>query len=126
MLDAGAAVLAAKAVGAPNYTGLFWNAPANSESGWGINFAHQGDQIFATWFTYDIAGKAWWLSMLATRTAPTSNVYTGLIYTTSGPPFNNFVGADTASAVGSGTLTFSNVDNGSFGYTVNAVSRTKA
>ena len=41
----------------PNYQGLWWNAPAASESGWGINFAHQGDVIFATWFTYDLTGK---------------------------------------------------------------------
>ena len=36
-----------------NYGGLWYNAPAESEAGWGINFAHQGDVIFATWFTYD-------------------------------------------------------------------------
>ena len=58
------------AVGTSNYEGLWWN-PA--ESGWGINFAHQGDQIFATWYTYDTAGRAWWLSMLAARTSPMSN-----------------------------------------------------
>jgi len=33
---------------ASNYQGLWWNAPAGSESGWGINFAHQSDIIFAT------------------------------------------------------------------------------
>ncbi len=43
---------------APNYQGLWWNP---LESGWGINFAHQGDIIFATWFTYDAGGKPWWL-----------------------------------------------------------------
>ncbi len=52
----------------PELHGLFWNAPADSESGWGINFAHQGDVIFATWFTYDLTGKAWWLSMTADKT----------------------------------------------------------
>ncbi|HEX9275128.1 MAG TPA: S8 family peptidase [Casimicrobiaceae bacterium] len=126
MLDAGAAVLAAKAIGSPNYTGLFWNAPANSESGWGINFAHQGDQIFATWFTYDTTGKAWWLSMLAERTAANSNAYTGTINASTGPPFNNFVGAASANAVGMGKLTFANTDNASFEYTVNQISQTKA
>jgi hypothetical protein len=126
MLDAGAAVLAAKAISSPNYTGLFWNAPASSESGWGINFAHQGDQIFATWFTYDTAGKAWWLSMLASRTTPTSNVYAGTIVVDDGPPFNNFAGSASAHAVGSGTLTFASVDNATFSYTVNQVTQTKA
>ncbi|HEX6793354.1 MAG TPA: glycosyl hydrolase family 28-related protein, partial [Casimicrobiaceae bacterium] len=41
------------AAASPNYEGLWWASPAGSESGWGINFAHQGDIIFATWFTYD-------------------------------------------------------------------------
>ena len=41
------------------------SARSGSESGWGVNLAHQGDIIFATWFTYDVAGKAWWLSMSA-------------------------------------------------------------
>jgi hypothetical protein len=50
-----ASVTAAQAsagAGARNYEGLWWNAPAASESGWGINFTHQGDTIFATSFTY--------------------------------------------------------------------------
>ena len=103
-------------VSAINYQGLWWD-PA--ESGWGINFAHQGDQIFATWYTYDTSGNAYWLSMLAARTPPTGNAYTGTIYVDSGPPFNNFVGMGVPSAVGNGTLTFSDVDHGSFAYTVN-------
>src|SRR5512137_1221642 len=52
-----------------NYQGLWWNSPPQSESGWGINVAHQGDKIFATWFTYDTAGDGWWLSMTADKTA---------------------------------------------------------
>ena len=35
----------------PPTTRGFGGPPA--ESGWGINFAHQGDVVFATWFTYD-------------------------------------------------------------------------
>ena len=49
---------------ATNYQDLWWAAPAESESGWGINFTHQGDVIFATWFTYDFDGAA--LPMSAT------------------------------------------------------------
>ena len=57
------------------YQGLWWNAPAGSESGWGISFAHQEDMIFATWFTYNAAGMPWWLVMTASKIA--SNVYSG-------------------------------------------------
>ena len=51
--------------GSTNYEGLWWASPASSESGWGINFAHQGDTIFASWFTYDLTGKGLWLVMTA-------------------------------------------------------------
>ena len=34
-------------VAGTNYEGLWWNAPPGSESGWGINLAHQGNVIFA-------------------------------------------------------------------------------
>ena len=40
-----------------NYQGLMWKAPAGSEAGWGLNLAHQGDSMFATWFTYDADGR---------------------------------------------------------------------
>ena len=111
-----------------NYQGLWWNA---AESGWGVNFAHQGDRIFATWYTYDTSGNAYWLSMLANRTSPTGNAYAGDVYVDVGPPFNNFTGSGTPTKVGTGTLTFSDVNNGSFSYSVTAggasnVSQTKA
>jgi hypothetical protein len=46
-----------------------------SESGWGINLTHQGDVIFATWFTYDFDGAALPMSVTLTRTGP--GVYSG-------------------------------------------------
>lgn len=106
-----------------NFQGLWWKP---DESGWGINFAHQGDQIFATWYTYDTQGKAWWLSMLAGRATPTSSAYTGTIFVTSGPPFSSYAGVSDAFNVGNGTLTFSDANNGIFTYTVNGVFQTKA
>jgi hypothetical protein len=112
---------------AVNYEGLWWAAPAESESGWGINFAHQGNIIFATWFTYDLTGKDWWLTMTAQNTAP--GVYSGTLYVTTGPAFNAvpFDPADVKlTPVGMGTLTFSDANDGSFAYTVNGVSQTKS
>ena len=111
---------------AANYQGLFYNAPAESEAGWGINFAHQGDIIFATWFTYDATGKALWLSMTAAKTAP--GVYSGTLQQTHGPafsavPFNP--NAVTAADVGNATLSFSDVNGGTFDYTLNGIHQTK-
>src|ERR1022692_2003086 len=114
--------------GTANYQGLWWNAPAESESGWGINFAHQGDVIFATWFTYDVNGNAWWLSMTANKTAALA--YSGQLIRTNGTPFNAFVPPATATVVGTGTLTFTSGTTGSFAYSVsdgaNVATQTKA
>ena len=109
-----AAVVAAASV---NYEGLWWAAPAGSESGWGVNFAHQGDTIFASWFTYDLTGKAVWLVMTAPKSAPST--YSGALFTTSGPAFNAvpFNPAQVlATQVGSATLTFSDANTGTFAY----------
>jgi hypothetical protein len=109
------------------YQGLWWNAPAGSESGWGIGLAHQEDLIFATWFTYNAAGKPWWLVMTAAKTA-NANVYTGTLLETRGPAFNAAPfnpALVTSTSVGTGTLTFTDNDNAAFDYTVNGLSRSK-
>jgi hypothetical protein len=112
---------ASVALSAVNYQGLWW-ATGGTESGWGINFAHQSDRIFGTWYTYDTTGKAWWLSMLATRDTPTGNTYSGPIYVDTGPPFSNFVGSGMPSKVGDGMLTFTDANNAMLAYTVNTTS----
>jgi hypothetical protein len=112
---------------AANYEGLWWTSPAGSESGWGINFAHQGEVIFATWFTYDLSGKAWWLTMTANKIG--DGVYSGTLLETRGPAFNAVPfspAAVTAAAVGSGTLTFTDSNNALFAYTDKGISQTKA
>jgi hypothetical protein len=117
----------------PNYQDLWWGKPAGSESGWGVNVVHQGDILFATWFTYQAGGtaaapaKGLWLVMSAgLKTAP--GVYTGDLYRTTGPafsavPFNPAL--VTRTVVGSATFTFTDADNGTFNYTVNGVTQTK-
>ncbi|MET0682681.1 MAG: hypothetical protein ABWZ29_04990, partial [Casimicrobiaceae bacterium] len=110
-----------------NFQGMWWNAPAGSEAGWGINFAHQGEVIFATWFTHDLNGKAWNLSLSAFQAGP--NTFSGTLYQTSGAPLDA-VPFDPAQvqrmAVGSATLTFVDANNGTFAYTVNGIAQTKA
>jgi hypothetical protein len=107
---------------AVNYQGLWWAGPA--ESGWGINFAHQGDVIFATWFTYDTTGKAWWLTMTANKVS--DGVYSGQLMQTTGAPFNAYVPPANGTAVGTGTITFTSATTASFNYTVNGVTQAKA
>jgi hypothetical protein len=110
----------------PNFGGLWWNAPAGSERGWGITFAHQGDTLFASWFTFDLDGSPLWMVVAALRTAP--NVYTGTLYRATGPafnamPFNREQVAGTP--VGTATFTFTGNDNARFDYTVGGVDQTK-
>jgi hypothetical protein len=119
--------VAVVAAGLPNYQGLWWGSPAGSESGWGMNVAHQDEVIFVTWFTYDATGAAWWLSMTASRNFDGS--FGGTLLQQTGPsfdavPFNPAVVRSTA--VGTATLTFTDASNGSFAYTLNGISQTKA
>ncbi len=110
--------------GQANYQGLWWNPPA--EAGWGINFAHQGDVIFATWFTYDKAGEPWWLIAELRKTAAGS--YAGNVATVTGPAFNAQPfdpGKVAETAVGTLAVTFASATQGSLTYTVNGVTQTK-
>jgi hypothetical protein len=110
-----------------NYQGLWWAAPAASESGWGISFAHQGDTIFATWYTYDASGKGLWLAFIATQSA--AGPFTGSIYRTRGPAFNAVPFNSSAVVVteaGRGTLTFTDAGRGTFAYTLDGITQSKA
>jgi hypothetical protein len=115
---------------AVNYQGLWYAAPAGSEAGWGINFTHQGDTVFASWFTFDLTGKGLWLVMTATKTG--NGIYTGTLFQLTGPPFDavpfpplGSPGGAAGIVVGTGTLTFTGASDGSFAYTVNGISQTK-
>jgi len=114
-------------VQAANYHGLWWRSPAGLESGWGVNVTHQGEKLFATWFTYDTDGTQMWLVMPdSTRTS--EGVYTGALFRTTGPAFNltPWVGNVNVTQVGSGTFTFTDGETGTFAYTVDGISQSKA
>jgi len=106
--------------------GLWWNSPAESESGWGVNLTQQGETLFATWFTYDADGRGLWLVMSARKVAP--NSYSGELYRTTGPPFNAAPfnpSQVVATPVGTATFSFTDADNGTFAYVVNGISQSK-
>ena len=111
-----------------NVQGLWYASPAESESGWGLNLVQQGTVLFVTWFTYGTDGRDMWLHMSdARRTA--ANTWSGTLYRTTGPAFNAVPFNPqqvTRTDVGSGTLTFTDGNNGSFSYTVNGISQVKA
>jgi hypothetical protein len=115
----------ARAQPSPSYTDLWWNA---SESGWGINLNHQGDNIFATWFTYSPAGKASWYVM-SNLARQGDGSFSGEIFQTAGVPVHQISGAPatrTVTAVGNATLRFSGNTAATFAYTVNGATQTKS
>ena len=111
--------------GGRSYQDVWWRP---DESGWGINIAHQGDTLFATWFTYDVAGRGQWLVMSNT-TRVGDGEYAGKIYRTTGPAFDSSswdASSVRATELGAATFTFSDASRGTFAYTLEGVTRTKA
>ena len=116
------------ATAAASYQGLWLKSPLDSESGWGINFTHQGNILFATWFTYDADGSGMWLVMSGgTLTAP--GKFEGELHRTTGPGFNaepfTAITGTNYTKVGNLSVTFSDANTGSMTYTVNGVTQTK-
>ncbi len=110
-----------------NYGGLWWNAPAGSEAGWGLFLAHQGDTLFAAWFTYDLDGSPLWMVVAAPRTAP--GVYAGTLYRATGPAFGTlpFDPQQVAGTpVGTATFSFTGDDTATFAWSVGAMAQTRA
>lgn len=111
---------------ATNYQDIWWAAPAGVESGWGVNFTHQGDTLFATWFTYDADGTPLWLSATALKTG--NGRYDGALFSTTGPAFNAvpfLSGVVRRNAVGTLSLAFANGNAGTFTYTLFGVTQSK-
>ncbi len=104
---------AANLAGATNYQGLWWNA---NESGWGINFAHQGDTIFATWFTFDVERLAAVACGDDEQGSAGRNLHRRPLPDDGAPPFGAtpFVDKTRRSRSGSATLTFANGNSAAF------------
>ena len=107
--------------GAPNYQGLWWNA---AESGWGLNLAHQGDLLYATWYTYDANGRPSWLAMLAHRAS--GETFAGDVIEVHGSPYDvrpYDPSKKVVTTVGQATLSFLSNDAGTFTYNAKDVRR---
>ena len=111
---------------AANYTDLWW-VPEGRESGWGINLAHQGETLFATWFTYAADGRPLWLAATATQASP--GTWRGTLYKTSGPSFSAQPFDPTKvtrSASGTIALTFASGNAATMTYSLDGVTQSKA
>ncbi len=104
---------------AVDYTDLWWNA---NESGWGLALTQQFGTIFATWYTYDAAGKSIWC--VASNCVVAGSGCSGEVYQVSGgtPLTAAWNGAGkTVAAVGTVTFAFTDAGNGSMTYSINGV-----
>jgi hypothetical protein len=110
-----------------NYTALWWNP---SENGWGVNFAHQGNILFGTLYTYDAAGAPLWLMMSNGAMQADGVTFTGDLYRTTGPAFNAnpFTPITEANLTKVGTMTasFAGANAGTLSYTVNGAQVNKS
>jgi hypothetical protein len=114
---------------APSYEGLWWDA---AESGWGLSIAHQGDVLFAVWYTFDRDGTPTWFLMPEARLSDMDDMvstmgdvemmmgmgrqapsYTGALYR---PGMS--AGKLVMTQVGVGTVLFNGRDRAVFAYSV--------
>jgi len=113
-------------VHATNYQDLWWNA---AEPGWGINLTHQGETIFATWFTYGAGGRGQWLVASDAQRQPTGE-FKGRLYRTAGRSFDQIAGSGALLGapvdVGEVTLSFTDGEHGRLDYVVDGVAQSKA
>lgn len=118
-------VIVSKAVAVPNnYQGLWWN---ENESGWGMSVTQHGDIIFVAVYTYDAAGLPVWY--VITNCPVTATGCTGDVYRVNGgtAPTVPWTGAGRVpTKVGTGTLAFASTSAGTFSFTIDGVSGSKA
>ena len=112
---------------AVDYTDLWWNP---DESGWGVALTQDHGTIFATWYTYDAAGRPIWYvaSNCPLQSAATGNGCSGDLYQATGgsPLAANWSPSLFVTKVGSLSLAFSDVNTAVMTYTLNGVAGTRA
>ena len=110
-----------------NFSDLWWAGQA--ENGWGVNITHQGDILFATWFTYDSTGRGMWIVGPRIERVGGASSFSGPLYRVTGPAFNANPwdpNQTETTQVGAGTFTFGTLNSATFTYTVDGVTQSKA
>ncbi len=112
-----------------NYTDHWWGG--TNASGWGVQISHQGNQVFAGWYSYSAAGKATWLTLQGVQDSTNARRFSGTVFqVTAGSPYPQITGPIAPNAnVAVGTFEFNFTDGakGTFTYSLpqfNIVNRT--
>lgn len=107
-----------------NVTGLWWNS---SESGWGATMTQEANIIFVAMYTYDNSAVPVWY--VVPNCPIVGGGCTGGLYRVQGgtAPTRSWAGAGViATQVGTMTLAFSDVNNGTMTFTIDGVSGFKS
>jgi lysyl endopeptidase len=118
------ALLGAAPAPANDYTDA-WRNP--NESGWGITIVqHPGDQVFLTWYTYDVDGRPLWVFMPGGKWTGTAELH-GTLYVADGPGYPQPFDPARVSLkiVGEATLNFRDAGNATFSYTLSGTAGSK-
>jgi hypothetical protein len=110
-----------------DYEDIWYNAPAESESGWGVNIAQQGEVLFATLFVYGSDNTPRWYA--ATLQGVGDNVtFRGDLFIVGTGTFFAvpWAGISNIQTVGTMTFAFTSASTGTMTYTVNGATVTKS
>ena len=106
--------------GLTNYTDHWWGG--TNASGWGLQISHQGNQVFAGWYSYNAQGTATWLTAIGTQDVANDRHFTGSLYVVNpGIPFSTINGPVPQSSVipaGTFELNFSDGERGTFTWSI--------
>src|SRR5688500_4238199 len=121
------ALPAAAATQSTDFTDLWYNAPAESQPGWGVNVIQQHNTLFVTLFVFGPDNTPRWY--VASNVASTgSNTFSGQLFNVgSGTWFGApWAGISGVQQVGSITFTFGSATTGTMVYTADNIQVTKS
>ncbi len=105
-----------------NYTDHWWGG--ESASGWGIQISHQGNLVFAGWYSYNEQRTATWITAQGTQDPANSRRFTGTLYqVNTGIAFSQISGPisqSNVSVAGTFEFNFADGERGTFTYSLPA------
>jgi hypothetical protein len=110
-----------------DYEDIWYNAPAESQSGWGVNIAQQGEVLFATLFVFGSDNTPRWYVSTLQGAGDNVTFHGDLLTVGTGTYFASpWTGISNVQDVGTMTLAFTSSSTGTMTYTVNGATVTKS
>jgi hypothetical protein len=109
-----------------DYEDVWYAAPAESQPGWGVNIAQQGEVMFTSLFVYGPDNTPRWYAATL-RSAGSNTTFSGDLFTVgTGTYFAApWAGASSPQTVGTMTFTFDSATTGAMTYTVGGATVSK-